>query len=79
MSIQIAVRLPDEQVAFLDREISQGHASSRAELVSRAWRRMERERVASADLEVIIASGGNRYSELEGMLGQLAATDPAIV
>jgi len=79
MSIQIAVRLPDEQVAFLDREISQGHASSRAELVSRALRRMERERVASADLEVIIASGGNPYSELEGMLGQLAATDPAIV
>ncbi len=79
MSIQIAVRLPDEQVAFLDREISQGHASSRAELVTRALRRMERERVASADLEVIIASGGNPYSELEGMLGQLAATDPAIV
>jgi Arc/MetJ-type ribon-helix-helix transcriptional regulator len=79
MSIQIAVRLPDEQVAFLDRQISQGHASSRAELVSRALRRMERERVASADLEVIIASGGNPYSELEGMLGQLAATDPAIV
>jgi Arc/MetJ-type ribon-helix-helix transcriptional regulator len=50
MSIQIAVRLPDEQVAFLDREISQGHATSRAELVSRALRRMERERVASADL-----------------------------
>jgi Arc/MetJ-type ribon-helix-helix transcriptional regulator len=78
MSIQIAVRLPDEQVAFLDREISQGHASSRAELVSKALRRMERERIASADLEVIIASGGNPYSELEGMLGQLVATYPAI-
>ena len=78
MSIQIAVRLPDEQVAFLDREISQGHASSRAELVSKALRRMERERIASADLEVIIASGGNPYSELEGMLEQLVATYPAI-
>lgn len=78
MSIQIAVRLPDEQVAFLDREISQGHASSRAELVSKALRRMERERIASADLDVIIASGGNPYSELEGMLEQLVATYPAI-
>lgn len=78
MSIQIAVRLPDEQVAFLDREISQGHASSRAELVSKALRRMERERIASADLEIIIASGGNPYSELEGMLEQLVATYPAI-
>ena len=78
MSIQIAVRLPDEQVAFLDREISQGHASSRAELVSKALRRMERERIASADLEIIIASGGNPYSELEDMLEQLVATYPAI-
>lgn len=78
MSIQIAVRPPDEQVAFLDREISLGHASSRAELVSKALRRMERERIASADLEIIIASGGNPYSELEDMLEQLVATYPAI-
>lgn len=78
MSTQIAVRLPDEQVAFLDREVSQGHASSRAELVSKALRRMERERVAADDLEVIIASGGNPYSELEGMLEKLVDTYPAI-
>jgi Arc/MetJ-type ribon-helix-helix transcriptional regulator len=78
MSIQIAVRLPETQVAFLDREVSQGHATSRAELVSRALRRMEREHVAARDLEIIIASGGNPYSELEGMLEQLVATYPAI-
>ena len=78
MSTQIAVRLPDEQVAFLDPEVSQGHASSRAELVSKALRRMERERVAVRDLEVIIASGGNPYSDLDGMLEKLAATYPAI-
>lgn len=78
MSTQIAVRLPDAQVAFLDREVSQGHASSRAELVSKALRRMERERIAVRDLEVIIASGGNPYSELEGMLEKLSASYPAI-
>lgn len=78
MSTQIAVRLPDAQVAFLDREVSQGHATSRAELVSRALRRMERERVAARDLEIIIASGGNPYSDLDGMLEQLVATYPAI-
>ena len=78
MSIQIAVRLPDAQVAFLDREVSQGHANSRAELVSKALRRMERERVAAKDLEVIIAAGGNPYSELEGMLEQLVPSYPAI-
>jgi hypothetical protein len=39
---------------------------------------MERERIAARDLEVIIASGGNPYSELEGMLEQLVGTYPAI-
>jgi Arc/MetJ-type ribon-helix-helix transcriptional regulator len=76
MSTQIAVRLPDAQVAFLDREVSQGHARSRAELVGKALRRMERERIAAHDLEVIIASGGNPYSELEGMIEQLVETYP---
>jgi len=78
MGTQIAVRLPDAQVAFLDREVSLGHASSRAQLVSKALCRMERERVAARDLEVIIASGGNAYSELEGMLEHLVATYPEI-
>lgn len=78
MSTQIAVRLPDAQVAFLDREVSQGHATSRAELVSKALRRMEREHIAARDLDIIIASGGNPYSELEGMLEQLVATYPAL-
>lgn len=78
MSTQIAVRLPDAQVAFLDREISQGHAHSRAELVSKALRRMERERLAARDLQIIIASGGNAYSELEGMLEQLVTSYPEL-
>jgi Arc/MetJ-type ribon-helix-helix transcriptional regulator len=78
MSTQIAVRLPDAQVAFLDREVSQGRASSRAELVSMALRRMERERVAVRDLEIIIEAGGNPYPELEGMLEHVAATYPVI-
>lgn len=62
----------------MDREVAQGHAGSRAELVSRALRRMEREQVAAHDLEVIIASGGNPYPELEGMLDQLASSYPGI-
>ena len=78
MSTQIAVRLPDAQVAFLDREVSQGHARSRAELVGKALRRMERERLAARDLEIIMASGGNPYSDLEGMLEHLVGTYPAV-
>jgi Arc/MetJ-type ribon-helix-helix transcriptional regulator len=78
MNTQIAVRLPDALVAFPGREVAHGHASSRAELVTKALRRMERERIAARDLEVIIASGGNPYSELEGMLEQLVGTYPGI-
>jgi len=53
-------------VAFPDREVARGHAGSRAQLVGKALRRMEREHVAAGDREVIIASGGDPYSELEG-------------
>jgi len=33
ISTQIVVRLPDEQVAFLDREVALGNVTSRAQLV----------------------------------------------
>jgi Arc/MetJ-type ribon-helix-helix transcriptional regulator len=36
MSTQIAVRLPDEMVAFLDRTVATGKAPSRAALVASA-------------------------------------------
>gem|GEM_PF-1963533 len=72
------MRLPDAQLGFLDRQISQGHAHSRAELVSKALRRMQRERVAARDLQIIITSGANPNSELEGMLEQLATRDPEL-
>lgn len=39
MSTQIAVRLPDEMVAFLNRSVATGKASSRAALVAAAVER----------------------------------------
>ena len=46
MSTQIAVRLPDEMVAFLDHAVAQGKAASRAELVSAALEREMRRQAA---------------------------------
>lgn len=65
MSKQITVRLPDDQVDFLDEEVSQGNASSRASAISRALRREQRRRRAEHDLSVIAAAGGD--PELAGL------------
>ncbi|WP_208722182.1 YlcI/YnfO family protein [Rhodococcus qingshengii] len=53
MSTQIAVRLPDEMVAFLDGEVSSHRASSRAALVLRALERERRRQVAARDAEIL--------------------------
>jgi Arc/MetJ-type ribon-helix-helix transcriptional regulator len=57
MSKQITVRLPDEQVDFLDQEVSNGNAPSRAAAISRALRREQRRRRAERDLLVMSESG----------------------
>jgi Arc/MetJ-type ribon-helix-helix transcriptional regulator len=44
MSIQIAVRLPDDLVRSLDELVAQGEANSRASIVERALRRELRNR-----------------------------------
>jgi Arc/MetJ-type ribon-helix-helix transcriptional regulator len=53
MSTQIAVRLPDETVAFIDELVANGSAGSRAEVVSRALRREQRRFLASRDAAII--------------------------
>lgn len=57
MSIQIAVRLPDEMVAFLDRVVAEGDAPSRAALVASALEREMRRRLAEHDAEVMRTHG----------------------
>lgn len=57
MSTQITVRLPDEQVEFLDAEVRTGNAPSRAAAISRALRREQRRRRAEADLLIMDAPG----------------------
>lgn len=57
MTTQIAVRLPDDMVAFLDTAVASGAAPSRAALVARAVEREARRQAAEADAAILRASG----------------------
>lgn len=58
MSTQIAVRLPDEIVAFVDEEVREHRAPSRAALVLRALERERRRRIAARDVEILSRARG---------------------
>lgn len=57
MSTQIAVRLPDEMVAFLDRVVATGKAPSRAALVAAAVEREMRRHAAEQDAQILRRQG----------------------
>lgn len=57
MTTQIAVRLPDQMVAFLDRTVATGKASSRAALVAAAVEREMRRQAAVQDAQVLRQDG----------------------
>ncbi len=57
VSTQIAVRLPEEMVAFLDKAVAEGKATSRAALVSAALEREMRRQAAEADAAILRRRG----------------------
>jgi Arc/MetJ-type ribon-helix-helix transcriptional regulator len=57
MSTQIAVRLPEDMVAFLDKAVADGKATSRAALVSAAVEREMRRQAAEADAAILRKHG----------------------
>ncbi|HEY7042475.1 MAG TPA: hypothetical protein VH419_02280 [Nocardioidaceae bacterium] len=57
MSTLIAVRLPDEMAAFLDRTVATGKAPSRAVLVAAAVEREMRRQAAEQDAQVLREKG----------------------
>jgi Arc/MetJ-type ribon-helix-helix transcriptional regulator len=63
MTVQIAVRLPDEIVAFVDEQVSSGAASSRAAVVARALEH-ERRRMA-AEHDAAIYAGLADHGDLD--------------
>ncbi|WP_232547634.1 ribbon-helix-helix domain-containing protein [Propioniciclava soli] len=57
MSTQIAIRLPNDMVAFLDKAVAQGKAPSRAALVSSALEREMRRQAAEQDAAILRERG----------------------
>jgi len=57
VSTQIAVRLPDDMVSFLDRSVAEGVAPSRAALVASAVEREMRRLAAEQDAQILAAQG----------------------
>lgn len=57
MTTQIAVRLPDDLVDFLDKTVSQGGAPSRAAIVTEALEAERRRQAAINDARLLAESG----------------------
>ncbi len=57
MTRQIAVRLSDELVDFLDRIVESGDERSRAAVVTRALERERRRMIAAQDARILAESG----------------------
>lgn len=76
MSRQIAVRIPDELVEYMDELVRSGEERSRAAVVIRAIERERRTRLAERDIEILKRTGG--HSELDDLAaysGRLPLTD----
>lgn len=59
MSKQIAVRLPEELVAFVDDIVDSGKERSRAAVVTMALERERRRTVAARDAEILARTGSD--------------------
>jgi Arc/MetJ-type ribon-helix-helix transcriptional regulator len=73
MTIQIAVRLPEEMVEFVDRLVAAGEAPSRASVLERALAREIRRHRAEQDAAILADAGPD--PELVG-LAEYAAGIP---
>lgn len=56
MTTQITIRLPDGLVGFLDQQVTDGNASSRASAVAQALRREQRRLMAERDASILAQS-----------------------
>ncbi len=57
VSTQVAVRLPDRLVEFLDGMVERGEAASRAEIVKKALMKYERQVLAERDAAIYRETG----------------------
>jgi Arc/MetJ-type ribon-helix-helix transcriptional regulator len=56
MTVQIAIRVPEDLVSFLDEEVASGSASWRADIVCRALAEHRRRVLAERDIEILEVS-----------------------
>ncbi len=59
MSKQIAVRLPDDMVEFVDQLVSAGKAKSRAAVMTQALDRERRRQMTARDATILAQCGGD--------------------
>jgi Arc/MetJ-type ribon-helix-helix transcriptional regulator len=71
MSKQIAVRLSDDLVGFVDEVVDSGVSRSRAAVVTRALERERRRVVAARDAEILARTGPD--PELSGLAAHAAS------
>ena len=69
MSTQIAVRLPEDLVQFIDQLVAEGRAPSRAAVVGQALRRERRREVAARDAAILAAG---QDDDLQGLAEHVA-------
>lgn len=74
MNIQIAVRLPEALVAYIDEAVATGRVKSRAELVARLVARDARRQRAGDDLQRLIKRGALDDPELHAIVESAADT-----
>lgn len=71
MSTQIAVRLPDDLVAYVDELVRHGDAPSRAAVVARALRHERRKAAAAQDAAILARTEPD--SDLDQLARHVAA------
>ena len=72
MSTQIAIRLPDDLVEFLDDLVKSGKATSRAAAVARALERERRRQTAERDAAILARAGAD--ADMDGLARHTAVT-----
>ncbi|KAA1415926.1 hypothetical protein F0U44_20040 [Nocardioides humilatus] len=72
MSTQIAVRLPDELVSYVDALVSDG-AGSRATVITRALKIYQQQLRAEADARILEATGD--YDEFDALIAHASVDE----
>ncbi|WP_182376281.1 hypothetical protein [Nocardioides sp. WS12] len=72
MSVQIAVRLPEELVAYVDALVTDG-AGSRAAVVARALGLYQQQLSAERDAQILESSGD--YDDFDDLVSHVAVGD----